>query len=142
MLRVVADEAGRAELAAGLDEIVREGAWQMLAAAPEAEVDAYLAALAGERDEDGRRLVVRNGHARPRQVITVAGAVEVTAPRVDDRRVEQSSGARHRFRPATLPPWCRRSIVSAWVVQQGLRPRAGGVLRFPGWAVRLGDNQS
>ena len=45
----------------------------MLAAALEAEVDAYLAELADERDERGRRLVVRNGHAQPRQVITAAG---------------------------------------------------------------------
>jgi putative transposase len=40
----------------------------MLAAALEAEVEAYLAAHAGDRDEAGRRLVVRNGHARSRQV--------------------------------------------------------------------------
>src|SRR5919199_6411399 len=64
-----------------VDEIVRDGARRMLAAALEAEVDAYLAEFAGERDEAGRRLVVRNGHARPRQVTTAAGAVEVVAPR-------------------------------------------------------------
>ena len=81
----------------------------MLAAALEAEVEAYLAAHAGARDEAGRRLVVRNGHARPRQVATVAGAVEVSAPRVHGRGVEQASGQRRRFRSAILPPWCRRS---------------------------------
>jgi transposase-like protein len=68
MLKIVVDEAGREDLAAGLDEIVREGARRMLAAALEDEVAAYIAAHAGERDEAGRRLVVRNGHARPRQV--------------------------------------------------------------------------
>jgi hypothetical protein len=47
----------------------------MLAAALEAEVDTYLAELAGERDERSRRLVVRNGHAEPRQVLTGAGPV-------------------------------------------------------------------
>ncbi len=81
MLKVVADGAAREDLAAGLDEIVREGARRMLAAALEEEVAAYIAAYAGERDEDGRRLVVRNGHARPRQVTTAAGAVEVTSRR-------------------------------------------------------------
>jgi hypothetical protein len=40
-------------------QIVREGARRMLAEALQAEVDAYIAAFAGERDEDGRRLVVR-----------------------------------------------------------------------------------
>ena len=74
MLKVVADEAAREDLAAGLDEIVREGARRMLAAALEDEVAAYIAAHAAERDENGR-LVVRNGHARPRQVSTVAGAI-------------------------------------------------------------------
>jgi putative transposase len=81
----------------------------MLAAALEAEVDAYLAAYAAERDERGRRLVVRNGHARERQVMTAAGAVCVCAPRVDDRRVDPLTGERHRFRSVILPPWCRKS---------------------------------
>ncbi len=81
----------------------------MLAAALEAEVDAYIAELADQRDERGRRLVVRNGHAQPRQVMTAAGAVEVTAPRVNDRRVDPDTGERQRFSSAILPPWCRRS---------------------------------
>src|SRR5512146_2790491 len=109
MLKVVEDAAAREELTAGLDEVVREGARRMLAAALEAEVEAYLAAHAGERAEAGRRLVVRNGHARPRQVTTVAGAVEVRAPQVHDRRVDEASGQRRRFRSSLLPPWCRRS---------------------------------
>ena len=74
MLSVVADEAARMELHADLDELARQGARRMLAAALEAEVDDYLAAHAGERDEHGRRLVVRNGHARQREVTTVPGA--------------------------------------------------------------------
>jgi transposase-like protein len=109
MLTVVADEAAREDLAASLDEIVREGARRMLAAALEQEVAAYIAAHAGERDEEGRRLVVRNGHARPRQVTTVAGAVEVTAPRVNDKRTDLATGGRMRFSSAILPPWCRKS---------------------------------
>src|SRR5512142_3488066 len=109
MLKAVEDAAAREELAAGLDEIVREGARRMLAAALEAEVEAYLAAHAHERDEAGRRVVVRNGHARPRQVTTAAGAVEVSAPRVHDRRGEEASGQRRGFRSSLLPPWCRRS---------------------------------
>jgi putative transposase len=64
MLSVVnIDEAG-AEARSGLDEICREGARTMLAAALEAEVEAYLAELVDGRDEDGHRLVTRNGHAR------------------------------------------------------------------------------
>jgi transposase-like protein len=92
-----------------IDEIVREGARRMLAAALEAEVAAYIAAHAGEMDERGRRLVVRNGHAVPRQVLTSAGAVPVQAPRVNDKRVDEATGERRRFASAILPAWCRKS---------------------------------
>jgi len=81
----------------------------MLAAALEDEVAAYIAAHAAERDEEGRRLVVRNGHARPRQVTTAAGAVEVTALRVNDKRTDLVTGERMRFSSAIMPPWCRES---------------------------------
>ena len=92
-----------------LDEIVREGARRMLAAALEAEVAAYIDAHAHELDEQGRRLVVRNGHPQPRQLVTGAGAVEVVAPRVNDKRVDEATGQRKRFSSAILPPWCRKS---------------------------------
>ena len=39
----------------------------MLAEALQAEVDAYFARFADERDEKGRRLVVRNGYHEPRR---------------------------------------------------------------------------
>ena len=97
MLRVLTDDAARAELTDGPDEIVREGARRMLAAALEAEVDGYVSALADERDERGRRLVTRNGHAEPRTITTAAGGIEIAAPRVNDRRVDESTGERQRF---------------------------------------------
>src|SRR4030095_10087286 len=109
MLSVVTPEQAHDELRLDLDQLVREGARRMLAAALEAEVDAYLAAHAAERDEGGRRLVVRTAHARERQVATAAGAVTVHAPRVDDRRVDPATGERARFRSVILPPWCRKS---------------------------------
>ena len=92
-----------------LDELVREGARRMLAAALEAEVAAYIDAHTDEVDQDGRRLVVRNGHHAQRQVLTGAGAVEVSAPRVNDKRLDQVSGQRKRFSSAVLAPWCRKS---------------------------------
>jgi transposase-like protein len=92
-----------------LDEIAREGARRMLAAALKAESDAYVEALIDELDEDGHRLVVRNGHHDPRTVTTAAGAVEVHAPRVNDKRVDEETGKRKRFASAILPAWCRRS---------------------------------
>jgi putative transposase len=81
----------------------------MLAAALEAEVKECVAELAAERDAAGRRLVVRNGHHRPRTVTTTAGSVEVTALRVNDKRVDAATGERRRFSTKILPPWCRKS---------------------------------
>jgi transposase-like protein len=81
----------------------------MLAAGLQAEVDAYVERFAGERDEDGRRLVVRNGTAQTRTVLTSAGAVEVTAPRVNDKRTDLDTGQRQRFCSAILPPWARKT---------------------------------
>ncbi|MEU8252420.1 IS256 family transposase [Nonomuraea sp. NPDC048916] len=92
-----------------IDQIVREGARKMLAAALQAEVDAYIAAFADERDEHGRRLVVRNGYHQPRDILTTAGAIEVTAPRVNDKRIDEKTGERRRFSSAILPAWARKT---------------------------------
>ena len=111
MLTVVPDPAARdsAGQSSLIDEIVREGARRMLAEALQAEVDAYIARFAGERDEDGRRLVVRNGYHQSREVLTSAGAVEVTVPRVNDKRTDPATGERQRFSSAILPPWARKT---------------------------------
>src|SRR5215207_5077755 len=83
MLKVV-QEAREPNVAGSvLDEIVRDGARQMLAAALQAEVAAYIDAHWDQVDVEGRRLVVRNGYHQPRRVTTAAGAVEVRQPRVN-----------------------------------------------------------
>jgi len=114
MLKVVHDESESNENrpvgdASLLDEIVRDGARQMLAAALQAEVAAYVDAHADQLDEAGRRLVVRNGSHLPRPVTTAAGAVPVKAPRVNDKRTDESTGQRRRFASAILPAWARKS---------------------------------
>jgi putative transposase len=109
MLRVVTDESTRGEPASALDEICREGARRMLAAALEAEADAYIAELVGETDERGRRLVTRNGRTRPRTITTGSGPIEIRAPRVNDRRVDPDTGERQRFKSSIVPPWARKS---------------------------------
>ena len=154
MLTVVQEGSSGEEPAASgslIDEIVREGAQRMLAEALRAEVDAYIAAFSGERDEDGRRLVVRNGYHEPREVLTSAGAVEVTAPRVNDKRTDPVTGERKRFSSAILPPWARKTpkitegaaaAVPAWPVQRRFRVRARPVPGLPGWAVGRGDHEA
>jgi transposase-like protein len=102
------DENDCQGLSFDLDEIARAGARRMLAEALEAEVEEYIEAARGERGEDGRALVVRNGHAGKRQILCGAGSVTVKAPRVNDRRVDED-GNRHRFKSVILPPYMRRS---------------------------------
>jgi len=109
MLRVHVETTAGAEQSTTLDELVAEGARRMLAAALEAEVDAYVTALSDDRDEEGHRLVVRNGHAVARSLVTGAGPIEVRAPRIDDRRVDEATGEKMRFRSSILPPWARKS---------------------------------
>lgn len=110
MLRVHHDGAAREErFVLDLDEIARQGARKMLAQALEAEVEDYLQGARDERDEHGRALVVRNGRARSREVVCGAGAIEVRAPRVNDKRVDEEGGRRMRFRSSIVPPYVRRS---------------------------------
>jgi transposase-like protein len=90
-----------------LEALAREGARRMLTTALEAEVAEYVAAYGGERDEDGRAVVVRNGRRPARTIVTGSGTIEVEAPRVNDKRV--IDGARPRFTSKILPPYMRRS---------------------------------
>jgi putative transposase len=97
------DDAG--ELKKPLDEIVKEGARRMLVAALEAEVKTF---LEGQKEvgEDGRRLVIRNGYLPEREVLTGAGPLAVSAPRVRDKR---GSELGVKFTSAILPRYLRRS---------------------------------
>ena len=121
-----------------LDEIVRDGARAMLAAALRAEVAAYIDAHAGQVDEDGHRLVVRNGYHAEREVTTAAGAVPVRAPRVNDKRIDEDTGERKRFSSAILPAWARKSpqvgevlpLLYLHGLSSGLRPGVGAVPRL------------
>ena len=91
-----------------LTEILHRGAQQMLAAAIDNEVAEYIDAHLHARDDNGQRLVVRNGHTPTRSILTGLGPVDVTRPRVNDRRVD-GEGNRMRFTSAILPPYLRRT---------------------------------
>ncbi len=97
------------EIKLTLDELAREGARRMIAAALEAEVEDYLAGYVDEVDEDGRRLVVRNGHARERKLTVGSGTMAIRAPRVNDKRVDEQTGERQKFSSRILPAYARRS---------------------------------
>src|SRR3954464_15706193 len=97
------------EIAVTLDELAREGARRLIAAALKAEADDYVERFAGERGEDGKRLVVRNGRARERRVTVGSGTVAVQAPRINDKRIDEQTGEREKFSSRILPAYARRS---------------------------------
>jgi transposase-like protein len=90
-----------------LDELIRVGAQRMLQAAVDAEVEDFLALHAERRDEQGRRLVVRNGRLPSRELLTGAGRLEVQQPRVRDNSPTPDS--RVQFSPSVLPAYLRKS---------------------------------
>jgi putative transposase len=90
-----------------LDALVREGARKMLQAALENEVQLFLDEHAARVDEQGRRLVVRNGHLPAREIVTGAGALHIRQPRVRDKSPDPEE--RVRFSSSILPPYLRKS---------------------------------
>src|SRR5690606_5264318 len=86
----------------------REGARSMLAAALEAEVQDFLDRHQHQRDEQDRRQGIRNGRLPEREVLTGAGPLKVSHPRVRDRRGKDHPEA-VSFSSAILPPYLRRS---------------------------------
>ncbi len=103
MLKIVTDDVERYDLSGSLDELVAEGARRMLIAGLETEVADYIARHRELVDEAGHRLVVRNGRAEERSLITGAGSLKVRAPRVNDRREGRL------FSSYILPKYARRS---------------------------------
>lgn len=95
-----------------LTDVLRGGAQQLLAQAVEAEVATWIGNHKHLMDQEGHRLVVRNGHMPSRSILTGIGAVEVTQPRVHDRRTASEHGdeeAIERFRSKILPPYLRKT---------------------------------
>jgi putative transposase len=87
-----------------LEELARKGARQLLAQAMEAEVAEFVEKHSGTTDEEGRRVVVRNGHLPERQLVTGIGPLRIRQPRVDDRGLAQEQ----RFSSQILPRYLRR----------------------------------
>jgi len=86
-----------------LDELARQGAKSMIAQALVLETNEYIDRFKDLKDDEGRRLVVRNGVGAPRSVTVGSGTMQVKAPRVDDRREGE------KFTSFILPPYMRKS---------------------------------
>ena len=92
-----------------LTEIARDGARRMLAAAPRAEADTFVAQYSEEVLPDVRQRVVRHGYGPERSIQTGIGALDVRRPKVRDRAADVADEKKIRFTSAILPKWARRS---------------------------------
>jgi putative transposase len=108
---------------ATIEQFARAGARLALQKAIEDEVADYINAHAGQLDEGGRRLVVRNGHKPERTILTGVGPLRVKQPRVDDRRTDEN-GVRFQFTSKILPPYLRKTREIAelvpWLYLKGI----------------------
>ena len=91
-----------------IDDILRDGARRALQSAIEREVDEYIERNQDHVDQEGHRLVVRNGHHPKRKIQSGNGAIEIRQPRVNDKRVDEQ-GQRIRFTSQILPPYLRKT---------------------------------
>ena len=104
MLKLVTPKKeSRQDFELTLDEIATEGARRLLIHALNLEVEQYIQSHKNEVDENGQRLVVRNGVSKSRTITMGSGSIEVQAPRVDDRREGE------KFLSNILPPYLRKS---------------------------------
>jgi hypothetical protein len=101
---ILLEELAKDSDKAFLEQLLQEGARKLLQAAIENEVIDYIQAHRDRRDENGRRLVVRNGHLPQREVVTGIGPVQVRQPRVRHR--ETGKG----FSSAILPKYMRPRV--------------------------------
>jgi transposase-like protein len=111
---------GKAGASAGsLDELIQQGARQVIQQAIEAELATLLEQYGNVKTLDGRRAVVRNGYLPEREVVTAIGPVAVKVPKVRDR-----SGSGVKFNSNIVPPYVRKSPrVSAalpWLYLRGV----------------------
>lgn len=91
-----------------LSVILKRGAQQMLQAAIESELAHYVGQFADLIDDNGRRLVVRNGHHPERSIQTGMGDIAIRKPKVNDKRVDEH-GERFRFASSIIPPYLKRT---------------------------------
>lgn len=87
-----------------LQEILREGARKMLAAAIESEVASFIERYGSIKMDEGQKAVVRNGYLPKRTIQTGLGDIEIKVPKVRDR-----SGIGIKFNSSLIPPYLKRT---------------------------------
>jgi hypothetical protein len=102
-----------------MEEIIRQGARQVIQQVIEAELETLLTTYVNERTAEGHRTVVRNGYLPARDILSSAGPISVQVPKIRDRL-----GRKIKFNSQVVPPFVRRSKrVSAalpWLYLKGI----------------------
>ena len=87
-----------------LTALLRSGAKRLIQQAIEAELADLLVQYEGQVDDQGRRVVVRNGYLPEREILTGVGPVAVKVPKVRSRGEEPVV-----FRSSLVPPYVRKA---------------------------------
>ena len=99
--------------------MLRDGAQRLVAQAVQAEFEEFLARFSGDRVEDGRAAVVRNGFQPERELLTGLGSVSVRIPKARSRAEEPAV-----FHSRLVPPYVRRArsvdAVLPWLYLHGV----------------------
>jgi transposase-like protein len=91
-----------------LTELLKTGARKMLQAAIEDEVTEYIDRNSGDIDDNGHRLVVRNGHHPERNLQTGLGDIPIKKPKINDKRYDDD-GDKFLFQSTIVPPYLKRT---------------------------------
>ena len=89
-----------------LEQVAREGARKMLQLALENEVKEFIAKYSNTADENGKKVVTKNGYMPAREIVTGMGPLPIKQPRIDDRNLKGYSS--ERFTSNILPRYLRR----------------------------------
>jgi len=107
------------EIRLPLEELIRQGARQIIQQAIEVELEVLTSSYAHVTTTGGQRVVVRNGYQPERNILTTVGPVGVRMPKVRDR---SKSGI--KFNSALVPPYVRKTprIAAAlpWLYLKGI----------------------
>lgn len=102
-----------------LSTVLRDGAQRLVAQAVQAEFEEFLGRMGGERLEDGRSAVVRNGFQPEREILTGLGPVAVRVPKARSRTQESVL-----FHSRLVPPYVRRAksvdVALPWLYLHGI----------------------
>lgn len=103
----------------GLEEMIRNGARQIISQALEAEITELLGQYSNVLTLDGKPAVVRNGYLPERPLLTAVGPVPVKVPRVRDRN---KLGVRFNSKlvPAYIRKSARMTAAIPWLYLKGI----------------------